>query len=562
MTDYALDYAKAVTSKKIIAGPHVRAACRRHIKDLKEAKKRGYHYDIEKANRVIEFSQEICCLNGGDFEGVPFDPLLWQKFILCNLFGWVKQDGTRRFRTAFVETSKGSGKSPLAGLIGIYGLVADNEPRAEIYAAASKKDQAMILFRDAVAMRNLSPYLKSKLKTSGTGANVWNLAYIEKGAFFRPISADDGQSGPRPHVVLLDEIHEHRNDTVIEMMRAGTKGRRQALIFMITNSGHDKTSVCWNYHEYAIKVASGVLQDDSFFSYVCAMDKDDEPFDDEDCWIKTNPSLGVTIQKEYIREQVTAAKGMPSKESVVRRLNFSQWVGASNPWLSQDVWMAAQNNYSEDDLIGRECFAGLDLSSVHDLTAFVLLFPPTEKDQHWRILPYFWLPEEGLYQKGQRDGVDYINWVNNGHLLITPGKVIDKSFVCAKIAEISSKFNLLVIGYDRWRIDDLRQVMSAEGININLQDFGQGYKDMAPAVDEFERLLLSGKMKHNGNPCMTFCAANTVISADPANNRKPAKDKSTGRIDGIVAAVMAIGKSINYEKQNDMDSMIANLIIV
>ena len=330
---------------------------------------------------------------------------------------------------------------------------------------------------------------------------------------------------------------------------------------MITNSGHDKTSVCWNYHDYGIKVAHGSIIDDAFFSYVCALDDGDEPFDNEDCWIKTNPSLGITIKHEYIREQVTQAKGMPSKESVVRRLNFSQWVGASNPWLSQDVWIGAGAYYSADELIGRRCYGGLDLSSVHDLTSLVLAFEPTELDPVWRLLPYFWLPAEGLLQKGLRDGVDYLTWVKNGHLETTPGKAIDKSFICARIAEITSKFNLLVLGYDRWRIDDLRQIMAIEGIECNLQDFGQGYKDMAPAVDEFERKLISGNMVHNNNPCMTWCAANAVIVADPANNRKPAKDKSTGRIDGIVAAIMAIGKSINTEEEINLSDFINNPIM-
>jgi phage terminase large subunit-like protein len=546
---FVTQYAKDVIAKRIIAGPHVRASCRRHIKDLKDGKSLGIYFDEKAANRIIEFSQEICCLNGGDFEGIPFDPLPWQKFILGSLFGWKKADGTRRFRISFIETSKGSGKSPLAALVGIYCLVADNEPRAEVYAAATHKDQAMVLFRDAVAMRNLSPYLKQRLVTSGTGQGVWNLAFLEKSAFFRPIASDSAQSGPRPHCVLLDEIHEHKNGNLIEMMRAGTKGRRQALIFMITNSGFDKQSVCWHYHEYATKVASGVLEDDAFFSYVCAVDKGDEPFEDEECWYKTNPSLGVTIKHEYIREQVTQAKGMPSKESVVRRLNFSQWVGASNPWLSFDIWMGAKSYIDESELIGRRCFGGLDLSSVHDLTALVLAFEPTKDDPHWRLLPFFWLPEDGLYQKGLRDGVDYLSWVKDGHLEVTPGKAIDKSFVCSRLAEISSKYNLAILGYDRWRIDDLRQHLQAEGININLQDFGQGFKDMAPAVDEFERRLIGGQMTHNGNPCLTWCAANAVIVSDPANNRKPAKDKSTGRIDGIVAAVMAIGKSLNQQEE-------------
>ena len=912
--DRATQYAKDVVSKKIIAGPHVRDSCKRHLRDLKEAKNRGFYWNLEKANRIIEFAREICKLNGGDFENKPFEVLEWQAFVLMSLFGWVKEDGTRRFKKCFIEAGKGPlalttpvmtlngwstiekiqkgdfvfnakgepvkvigksdvfynhdcyeltfsdgekivsdadhewetkcqrnyqtpgprrdlnktgnsykrttkfihdtlllkpstsihpqakynhsiqiagplqfeekslpipsytlgawlgdgdtdcaritnarkdyqiieeiikegitaiercryndettaryilgkgvtrshadrnsslsallrrnnlignkhiprvyfyasidqrlallqglmdtdgsitkngncefsitheilcndvlellrglgfkvsiresdaklngrfisrrwricfkafsdfpvfrlrrkadrlrkrsetsplsltrriinskkvesvpvqcievddpehiflcgktliptgncGKSPLSALVGIYGLVADNEPRAEIYAVASHKEQAQILFRDAVAMRNQSPYLKQRLVTSGTGQGVWNLAYLEKAAFFRPIAADTAQSGYRPHIVLCDEIHEMRSGNLIEMMVAGMKGRRQPLIFMITNSGFDKQSVCWHYHEYATKVAKGALIDDTFFSYVCALDKSDKPLEDDSCWGKANPSLGVTIRKDYLEEQVNSAKGMPSKQSVVERLNFCVWVGASNPWLSFDVWMSAKAYIDESELINRRCFGGLDLSSVHDLTALVLAFEPTSDDPYWRLLPFFWLPEEGLYQKGLRDGVDYLSWVKDGHLEVTPGKAIDKSFVCARLAEISSKYNLAILGYDRWRIDDLRQHLQAEGININLQDFGQGFKDMAPAVDEFERRLIGGQMTHNGNPCLTWCAANAVIVSDPANNRKPAKDKSTGRIDGIVAAVMAIGKSLNQVEE-------------
>jgi phage terminase large subunit-like protein len=559
--NYVTEYANDVLNGRIVAGPHVRDSCRRHINDLKTGSERGLFFNISKANYAIEFFQEVLCLNGGEFEGVPFDPEPWQKFIIGSSFGWVKTDGFRRFRVCYVETSKGSGKSPLAGGIGMLGLVADNEPRAEIYAAATKKDQAMVLFRDAVAMVDLSPELSSRLTKSGIGEKVWNLAYLEAGSFFRPISADDGQSGPRPHVVLLDEVHEHKNANIIEMMRAGTKGRRQALIFMITNSGYDKNSVCWHYHDYAIKVASGQLLDDSFFSYVCALDENEDPFLDEDCWIKTNPSLGVTIQKEYLREQVTQAKGMPSKESIVRRLNFSQWVGAESPWISSDVWFSAQESYPVEKLRGRRCYGGLDLSSTTDLTSLVLVFEPVFDDPYWRLLPFFWLPDEGLKDKGDRDGVDYLSWVKDGYLETTPGKAINKLFVVHRLAEITSVYDLQFIGYDRWRIEDLRQSCIDEGVEVVLKDFGQGYKDMAPAVDYFEQLLLNGEIKHSANPCLTWCAANAVVISDPAGNRKLAKDKSTGRIDGVVATVMALGVTLNCEPEFNFDDFINNLMI-
>lgn len=546
--DYVTEYAQAVVDGTIVAGPHVRATCQRHLDDLETAPERGFFFDQAKASRVIEFFQEVLHLNGGEFEGIPFDPLPWQKFILGSIFGWVNaKTGYRRFRMAFIEGAKGVGKSPICGGIGLYGLMADGEPRAEVYSAASKKDQAMVLFRDAVAMAELSPALQSRLIKSGRGEQAWNLAYPETGSFFRPISSDDSQSGPRPHVVLLDEIHEHKSATVVEMMRAGTKGRRQALIFMITNSGHDRTSVCWNYHDYATKVAAGSIQDDSFFSYVCALDEGDNPFEDDKCWIKANPSLGVTIQRQYLEEQITQARGMPSKESIVRRLNFCEWVGADSPWISADVWLGNRETFGVEDLVGRRCYGGLDLSSTQDLTALILLFEPCETDNNWRLLPTFWLPAEGLDEKGKRDGVDYRTWVRQGWLETTPGAAIDKVFVLHRLAEIASEFELLSVGYDRWRIEDLKILANYDGIDLPFADFGQGFKDMAPAVDEFERRLVAGQLKHNGNPVLTWCAANTVVMADPAGNRKPAKNKSTGRIDGIVAAVMAVGQTLNHD---------------
>lgn len=544
------NYARAVVKGKIVAGPHVRAACQRHLDDLKQAAQRGFFFDRKKAERAIGFFRDVLCLNGGEYEGVPYELLLWQAFIVGSLFGWVDAEGFRRFRIAYIETAKGSGKSPLAAGIGLYGLVADSEPRAEIYAAATKKDQAMILFRDAVAMVDQSPALSNVLGKSGVGASVWNLAYLKTGSFFRPISADDGQSGPRPHIALLDEIHEHKNGYVVEMLRAGTKSRRQALIVMITNSGHDKQSVCFQYHDYGAKVSAGQRQDDSFFAYICALDEGEDPLQDEACWHKVNPSLSAGLPGlKYLREQVTQARGMPAKESIVRRLNFCQWVAAANPWISAPAWFGCEEKFEIDSLLGRRCWGGLDLSSIRDLTALVLLFEPTEDDPHWRQLEWFWLPDDGLHHKAELDHVPYIAWRDAGHLQTTEGKTINKLAVAMQCAEIVSLFDLQEIAYDRWLIEEFKALLDREGIALPLVPYGQGYKDMAPAVNEYERLIVSQQLRHGGNPVMTWCAANAVVVSDPAGNRKIAKDKSTGRVDGIVAACMAAGRAMGKQEE-------------
>ncbi|UMZ77275.1 terminase large subunit [Klebsiella pneumoniae] len=389
--DPATQYARDVDSGKEIAGPDIRNSCKRHLKDLESCHARGLVWDVAAAQRAIDFFAKVLKLNGGEHEGKPFNLLPWQCFIVGSIFGWKNSDDYRRYRMAYVESGKGSGKSPLAAGIALYCLVADKEPRAEVYAAATKKDQAMILFRDAVAMVDQSPALAQRINKSGGAGKEWNLAFLQTGSFFRPISSDDGQSGPRPHCALIDEIHEHKNNQVVEMMRAGTKGRRQALIFMITNSGHDKTSVCYDYHEYGRKVAEGSIEDDSFFSFICSLDEGEDPFKDESCWKKANPSLGHTFTDRYLREQVTQARGMPSKESIVRRLNFCQWVDADNPWMSSDVWMGCEEDFDLQELQGEECYGGLDLSGTRDLTSLALFFPKKRK-----LLVEFWTPKDTL----------------------------------------------------------------------------------------------------------------------------------------------------------------------
>lgn len=563
-TDPVSAYAKAVVSGKKIAGPHVRAACQRHLNDIEHGAKRGLSFDKAAAKRVIDYFKHVLRLNGGEFEGQPFQLLDWQEFVVGSLMGWKSADGWRRFRVAYIETAKGSGKSPLAAGLGMYGLTSDDEPRAEIYAAATKKDQAMVLFRDAVAMYQQSPALTQRLKPSGTGENVWNLAYLESRSFFRPISADDGQSGPRPHMSLIDEVHEHRNNSVIEMQRAGTKSRRQALIAMITNSGANKTGPGWQYHDYATKVASGMLIDDAFFGYVCALDKTDDPFRNEKCWAKANPSLqGAKIPGvKYLREQVTEARGMPSKEALVRRLNFCQWTESSNPWISADIWLGAQREFDWKSLRGRRAWAGLDLSSTTDLTGLVLYIEPPSDHDPWHLVPFCWVPDEDLVRKEDADRVPYTTWRQAGHLETTPGRAISKLSVIKRLVEISQVFDMQAVAYDRWRIEDLKQMAADNSINLPpMVPYGQGYKDMSPAIDALETALLNGTVVHPGNPVFTWCAANAVTVSDDAENRKLSKEKATGRIDLMIAAVMAVGASSTAQEKRDIDNFINQPLI-
>lgn len=518
----------------------MRAACSRHVRDLERGAERGLRFDAESASRALRFFPSVLRLNGGQFEGMPFALHPSQAFIVGCLFGWLRADGTRRFRFAYIEEAKGNGKSPLLAGIGLYGLTADKEPRAEVYAAATKRDQAMILFRDAVAMVDQSPALQRVLKKSGRDDKVWNLYHPQSNSFFRPIAADEGQSGPRPHIGLIDELHEHRSPNVINMMAAGRKWRRQPLTATITNSGTDKKSVCWEYREKAIRVCNGMDEDDTLFAYICALDETDDPFDDEACWIKANPLLGDIVQLQYLRDEVNTARGMPSKESMVRRLNFCQWTEAHNPAISAEKWKACERAYGVEKFKGLSCIAAIDLSATSDLTAVVLLFQIGAEFWCW---PMFWIPEHAIAERVKRDHVPYDVWVRKGFVRTTPGAAIDKDFVVNDVDKLLGEHDITIkeAPYDRHRIDVLQAACDRLGIKWPLKPFGQGVVSMTPAIDEFERSLVEGKLRHPNNPCLNWNAANAVFWQDPAGNRKLDKSKATGRIDGAVALVMAFG---------------------
>lgn len=537
MIDRTTKYAKDVLSGKIIACKNVKLACKRHIDDMTNGGKRGLYFDIEAANRVLNFFSYLS-LSEGEFAGQSFVLQPFQCFIVGSLFGWKGADNYRRFRKAYIEIAKGNGKSPLAAGIGLYGLLASKEEGAEIYAAAVTRDQANILFTDAKRMIEASEKLSKRVMI-----NVRNLAVLETNSYFRPLSSEARSlDGKRVFMALIDEIHEHPNALVVDKMQAGTKGRREPLIFEITNSGYDKESVCWHHHVYSEQILKGSIEDDGWFSYISGIDEGDD-WKDEKTWIKANPNLGVSVTMKYLREQVKEAIGMPSKENIVKRLNFCIWTQQSTRWINTDVWN--KNNTKEIDeasLIGKKCYGGLDLSSVSDITAWVMVFPDDDDPEKVDILARFWCPEKRLRDESNRYKDQYQVWARQGYITTTPGNAVDYGFVKAQILEDAQKFQLVDMNIDRlFQGHQIAMELIDEGVVVT--GMGMGYISFAAPMKEFERRLLARKLNHGGNPVLRWMADNVAVSQDPAGNLKPNKAESQGKIDGIVSLIMALDRA-------------------
>lgn len=534
--DPVTGYAQAVLAKQIMAGPLVRRACQRHVNDVRSATHRGlvWNPDIETPDGVkpavphnIAFFRECLLLD----QEKPFVLRDWQAFIVGSLFGWYRKDGTRRFRTSYVETGKGSGKTPLAAGIGIKGLIADQTDAAEIYSAATDREQARICFRDAKRMVERSKDLRDMIET-----NVASLVYPGRAAAFRPVSSEHrGLDGKRVHMAILDELHEHPDALVADKMRAGTKKDPNALIFEITNSGYNRESVCWNHREYSRQVLEGVVENDQWFAYVCALDDGDD-WHDERVWPKVNPSLPELPGYAYLREQVREAEGMPSKENIVKRLNFCIWTEQASRWLRMDTWDANAGDVPDADLVGRTCYGGLDLSSTADITAFVLVFPLD--DGRFAVRAWFWLPEEAPRGRNALERA----WIERTLIKTTPGNIVDYAWIRKVIQECASQYHLREVAFDRWNATHLVTELREED-GANMVEMGQGFASMSGPSKELERLLLAGKLLHGGHPVLKWMAGNVAAKQDPAGNIKPDKAASGDRIDGIVALIMALGRA-------------------
>lgn len=551
--DPVTKYAKWAVKAKNKVGLLGRLAAERHLRDLDEGKDRGLVFDEDAAQRAIDFFPVVCRHNKGEWAGQPVEIEPWQQFRIGSAFGWQKEDGTRRFRSAYNAVARKNGKTCEAAGVGLYMLTADREGGAEVFSYATTRDQARIVFEEAKNMVFKSPALKSRITSSKL-----NLAFLQTASKFEPLSADKNSlDGLHVHCAIGDEIHAHRSRAVYDVIETAMGARRQPLHWLITTRGvNQENGICQEVDDYSIKVLKGEIHDDTWFAYIACLDDDDQ-WDDESAWVKANPNLGVSVKLEDLQRLAVKARHAPGAQNEFRRKRCNLWTSTVERWLDYQAWKACGGPFDADDLRGQECYGGLDLSGSKDLTSFVLLFDDIDGTE--KVLPFFWLPEQGLEERANNENVPYLEWVRMGVLRTTPGAAINKAYVARDIAEICSMYDVKAIAYDRWRIMELLQEFADIGFETErvkgpedmdrlkysdampVVDWGQGYRDMSPAVDEIEAAVADQRMRHGDNPIMTWCASNVTISTDPAGNRKMDKQKSQSRIDGAVAAAMAYG---------------------
>lgn len=559
-------YARAVVAGERVAGRLVRLACQRHLTDLEASPANGLTWRPAEAIRVIAFFEEVLCLPevtaAGDAleedtpdpeAGRPFLLQPWQQFINGSLMGWYTTNGTRRFHDAYVEIGKGNGKTPNGAGLMLYLLVADGEPAAQVFFAAVSREQARIAFADAEKMVRASPALRSLVQQT-----VNNLAVVETGSFLRAISSEKrGLDGKRVHGALLDEEHEHATPIVVSKMRRGTKGRRNALVMRTTNSGFDRTSICWHDHDYSRQVLEGAIRDPTWFAFVAGMDPcpaclaagKEFPTDDcADCddwrtegahWTKANPNLGVSLPWSYLRELVTQAKGRPEAVSDLLRFNFCVWTQAITRAIALAQWFACQAPPAAAELVGVPCYGGLDLGMSDDFSAWVRGW--MLDDGRLVVRCRFWVPEGAIEKFPSRPYDEF----RRAGLVVTPGPTTDYETIEAAVAADCEADGIREVAYDNRFAEQMAQRLAGRG--ITMVHTGQGFQ-LNEAIRRKLELIQTGVLCHGGDPILAWMAGNYVVRHGPRGDMRPAKERAGDKIDGQVALDMLIDRIVRRPK--------------
>ncbi len=501
-----------------------------------------FWFDERAATVAVNFFEKLLVHVKGEWAGQPFTLQPWQRDdIIRQIFGWKRADGTRKYRTVYIEIPRKNGKSSLAAGIALLLLYADGEPGAEIYSAAADKDQASIVFDLASQMAKGSRHLEKRSEIFKKSILVQETASV-----YRVLSADAfTKHGLNAHGVVVDELHAQPTRDLVDVLVTSTGARRQPLVVFITTAGFDRQSICWEYHERARQILARIIEDSSFFAYIDAAEESDD-WQDVAVWKKANPGYGVMVKEDYLANEARRAAQTPAYQNTFRRLHLNQWTQQETRWLPMQDWDACALQLNLTLLAGGRCYGGLDLASTSDLASFVLDFPSEEgEEEHHAWLPFFWIPEENMVERARKDRVPYDAWARAGLITVTEGNTIDYGFIVRDIETLGEKYNVQEIAFDRWGAFQVSQQL--EGAGFTMVGFGQGFQSMSPPTKELLRLVLDHKLSHGAHPVLRWMADNVVVSTDSAGNVKPNKQKSREKIDGIVAGVMALDRATRHQ---------------
>lgn len=533
-------YVRDVLAGRVVACDLVRRAAQRHADDLK----RDFDYVFDKglAERACMFIEAMPHTKGRwaqKRETIELQP--WQCFLVASIFGWVHRDTRRRrFREAYIEVPRKSGKSIIAAAIGLYMFVGDGEYGAEVYAGATSERQAWEVFRPA---RQMVQRTQEMRRGFGIDVNAKTMVKSEDLSRFEPVIGNPGD-GASPSCAIIDEFHEHQNSNLYDTMVTGMGARDEPLVLIITTAGSDVGGPCYQKRTECRQLLEGVHDDDRTFALIYTLDDGDDWTSDE-ALMKANPNYGVSVSAEFLRMQIDRAKLSPVKQSAIKTKHLNVWVGAREAWLNMETWRrAADESLKREDFADCPSVLAIDLASKIDVAALAHVFCRTVGGkQHFYIFPTFYLPEDAL--SAAKNAQRYLGWSNAGCLNLLDGEEIDFGRVQEDIIELTHTYRIDEVIYDPWQATQLAQNLAADGANT--VEFRNIVSNMSPAMKELEAALMSGRLHHDGNPAMTWMASNVVAKPDAKDNIFPRKEVSESKIDGIVAAIMAIGRAVYAE---------------
>jgi phage terminase large subunit-like protein len=511
-----------------------------------------YFFDPAAAQRVLDFFRLYLRHIEGEWAGKPLIPEQWQYQFLRDLFGWKRlAEGTRKYRLGYVEVPRKNGKSTMGAGVALYLAFSDQEPGAKVFSAATDRDQAAIVFDTASSMVKANPQLRDRCEIFKRSI------YVPRGnAVYRVLSGVPKKSGLNAHGIIFDELHEQPNRQLMDVLHTSTVARRQPVELYATTAGYDEQTICFEMHELALKVASGVADVPSLLPVVFAADEKKDDWTKEETWRKANPCFGISVKAEYLQTECEKALQVPAYQNTFKRFHLNIWTRQHELWMPKELWDACGEPFHIEALEEQKCCMGGDLSSVEDLSSVAAVWPVLDSETgivHFFTRSWFWMPRENLRKKEDLDGAPYGLWAEQGFITLTEGNIIDYDFIRAEINRQGEHYPIQEIAFDRWNATQLITQLGGDGFTVF--PFGQGFASMAGPTKQLMDTVKARTLHHGGNPVLSWNVSNVSVRSDPAGNWKPDKAASKKRIDGAVALIMALGRaSLHLDDVSAYDS--------